>query len=241
MDINYLQSFLNSENIKLYLQDSCSLGMAIFFCFSLYYYTKYNDAYWMKFSWIICVIYAIYDLYNGATIDFWIHHISQIILCLIVIIWNTESDNLMNYIFTVVSVELSSVFLSLRSLIRTYLKQNKNKDTTIIKILKQFQPINEMIFFVLFFYIRLYVFNKDVVFNSEFYSNVSSYFNFYMIDKILFLSVAILAIINLYWGILLSNKLITKFIGYDITTYKPDTTDPFLKRIDEIKNSIKNV
>ena len=173
------------QAIKPYIQDSCSLLMACFFCFTLYYYKKYDDAYWMKISWFMCIFYAIWDLYNGATLDYWIHHIMQIILCFIVIIWNKESSKLMNYIFIVVSVEVSSVFLSIRSLIRKYLKLNADTESTTTKILKQIQPINDMIFSGLFFYTRFYYTNKHLIFNPEFYKSVSHYFNFYMLDKIL--------------------------------------------------------
>ena len=64
--------------------------------------------------------------------------------------------------------ETSSIFLSMRSIIRTYLKANKNTITIINTLLNKIQPVNEFLFFALFFYTRVYMFNKHIVFNLNF-------------------------------------------------------------------------
>jgi len=87
-------------------------------------------------------------------------------------------------------------------------------------------------------YTRLYLFNKHIVFNGEFYNRVANWFNVYNVDKVINLLVITLAIVNFYWGAILSNMLITKIVGYDITKYKPDPKDPFLMEIEAVKAKI---
>jgi hypothetical protein len=223
------------NNCKPYLQDTFSLGIALFISGSLYYYKKYNDYSWMRIGLILCIFYAINDLYNGVSIDFWVHHIAQIILCSVITFWGEYTDKIVKDIYYCLLVEISSIFLSLKSLIRTYLKKNTDTNSPPLKILKQFKPINEFVFFGLFMYTRLYLFNKHIVFNQDFYNNVANWFNFYNIDKVISLLIVILAIVNFYWGAILSNMFITRIIGYDITKYKPDPKDPFIMEIAAVK------
>ena len=223
------------NSFKPYLQDTFSLGIALFVSGSLYYYKKYNDHSWMRIGWILCIFYAINDLYNGASVDFWVHHIAQIVLCSIITIWGTSANNILNDIYYCLLVEISSIFLSLKSLIRTYLKKNTDTNSPPLKILNQLKPMNEFVFFGLFMYTRLYLFNKHIVFNGEFYNRVANWFNLYNVDKVINLLVITLAIVNFYWGAILSNMFITKIIGYDITKYNPDPKDPFLMEIEAVK------
>jgi hypothetical protein len=227
-------------NIKPYIQDSVSLGIALFVCVAIYYYIKTKNTFLMKIAGIICILYSLFDLYNGATIDFWIHHIAQIVLCTIMTIWPNEASKIMIYIYYCFLVEVSSIFFSFRSLIRIFLKNNLDTNTSIFKFIKQFQPINEILFFVTFLYTRLYLFNKHVVFNPECYDTVNNAFDFYMTNKMLLGSTAILSVINLYWSSFLTNKFINKVFGYDIYKYKPDPNDPILIEIETIKSKILN-
>lgn len=223
------------NNIKPYLQDTCSLGLALFVCFAIYYYNKYDNSFYIKIASVVCIFYSIFDLYSGATIDFWIHHIAQFVLCGITSVWNTKANDVMQYIYYYLLVEISSIFFSFRSLFRTYLKENPGSNTTSVKIIKQVQPINELLFFATFMYTRLYLFNKHVVFNPEFYTRVYATFDFYMTDRILMASTAVLSIVNLYWSKFLIKRFITKACGRDITEYKPDPKDPFLMEIEAAK------
>ena len=146
--------------------------------------------------------------------------------------------NMLEYLFTAMLTETSSIFLSIRSLIRTYLRLNSdtdtNTDTNTNTILKQFQNVNEMVFFGLFCYTRIYIYNKEIIFNPEFYLNISKYFNFYMLDKIIVFCVLLLSAVNMYWFGILANKIMIKFFDYDIFKYKPNPNDTFLKQIEEI-------
>lgn len=223
------------NNIKPYFQDTCSLGLALFVCFAIYYYNKYDNSFYIKIASVVCIFYSIFDLYSGATIDFWIHHIAQFVLCGITSVWNTKANDVMQYIYYYLLVEISSIFFSFRSLFRTYLKENPGSNTTSVKIIKQVQPINELLFFATFMYTRLYLFNKHVVFNPEFYTRVYATFDFYMTDRILMASTAVLSIVNLYWSKFLIKRFITKACGRDITEYKPDPKDPFLMEIEAVK------
>ena len=120
------------------------------------------------------------------------------------------------------------------------MKNNLDTNTSVFKFVKQFQPINDVLFFVTFLYTRLYLFNKHVVFNPECYSTVNGAFDFFMTNKMLLGSAAILSVVNLYWSTFLTNKFITKILGYDITKYKPDPNDPILMEIETIKSKISN-
>lgn len=223
------------NNFKPYFQDTCSLGLALFVCFAVYYYKKYENAFYIKIASVVCIFYSIFDLYSGATIDFWIHHIAQFVLCAIAAIWHTKANDVMQYIYYCLLVEVSSIFFSFRSLFRTYLKQNSDSNITSVKIIKQAQPINELLFFTTFMYTRIYLFNKNVVFNPEFYSKVYATFDFYMTGKMITVCTAVLSIINLYWSKFLIKRFITKACGRDITEYKPDPKDPFLMEIEAAK------
>jgi hypothetical protein len=134
--------------------------------------------------------------------------------------------------------ETSSIFLSIRSIIRTYLKANKNIDTIANTFLKKIQPVNEFLFFALFCYTRVYMFNKHIVFNPEFYSSILANFNFYMIDKVFILCILILGLMNTYWFTFIIKKALTNFIGYNIFEYRPLINDPFLLQIEELRTKI---
>jgi len=71
---------MNIDNLKPYIQDSFSFAISLFCCFSLYQYNKNKNILWFKLIWVIFTVYLISDLYIGAGIDFWIHHIASIII-----------------------------------------------------------------------------------------------------------------------------------------------------------------
>jgi hypothetical protein len=223
------------NKFKPYLQDTCSLGIALFASFAIYYYNKYNNSIFIKISVVVCIFYSLFDLYNGATIDFWIHHIAQIVLCLIATIWTTKANDIMKYVYYCLLVEISSVFFSVRSIIRTYLKTFSDSETSPFKFIKQFQLINELLFFGTFMYTRLYLFNKHCILNPECYNDINHHFDFYMTGKMLLGCGGVLSIINLYWSKFLIKSIITKICGRDITKYNPDPLDPLLMEIEAVK------
>ncbi len=220
------------NSFKPYLQDTCSLGIALFASFAIFYYNKYNNSIFIKISLVVCIFYSLFDLYNGATIDFWIHHIAQIILCLIATFWTTKANDIIKYVYYCLLPEISSVFFSIRSLLRTYLKANSDSS---FKFIKQFQFINEIAFFCTFMYTRIYLFNKECVLNPECHHDLTHHFDFYMTDKILLGCGGVLSIINLYWSKFLIKGITTKICGRDITKYNPDPLDPLLMEIEAVK------
>ena len=141
----------------------------------------------------------------------------------------------MKYIYYCLLVEISSVFFSIRSLIRTYLKTNTDTNTSSLKFIKQFQLVNELLFFGTFMYTRVYLFNKNCVLNPECYNDLLHHFDFYMTGKILLGCGCVLSIINLYWSKFLIKNFITKICGRDITKYNPDPLDPLLMEIEAVK------
>jgi hypothetical protein len=225
---------MDIADFKPYIQDTCSLCISLFCCFAIYKHTQSNNIIWYNYIWFLFTLYLICDLYLGAGIDFWIHHIVSILLNIICFTYNDSAIYIIKLIRIALLTESSSIFLSIRSILRTYLKANKNTDT----LLKKIQPVNEFLFYALFFYTRVYMFNKHIIFNPEFYSNILTHFNFYMIDKLLILCILILGLMNTYWFVLISKKGLTNYIGYNIFEYRPALNDPFLLQIEELRAKI---
>lgn len=226
-------------DFKPYIQDIISLTMALFVCFGLYKYRQTIDIQWFKYIWYVLAVYFVYDFYSETRIDFWIHHICGLILTLVPLFCPSIINYIIEPIFTTLVIESSSVFLSIKMLMRTYLKQpTTDLNSGLVKILKKIQPVNDVLFLVLFTYTRLYLFSKNILFNSECYNGLNNLANFYMLDKIIILCYWVLGFVNIYWFSIVAKKTLYTIFGYDITKYKPDTNDPFLQKIEEIKNAI---
>ena len=231
---------MDYSSIKPYIQDTVSLLMSIICCVCLYKYTQTNNLQWFNIIWYFFLFYLIYDLYFESRIDFWIHHIPSIILTLISLIFPQIPFSILIPNFTAIGTETSSVFLSIKNLIRTYLRQNKSNlktdsDSNIRTILKKIQPINDLLFVVLFTYTRVYLFNKNILFNPDLYISLSKSANFYMLDKIAIACFWTLGLLNMYWFVIISKKTINTVAGYDVFEYRPSSVDPFLLQIEEIK------
>ena len=226
-------------DFKPYIEDSISLSMALYSCFCLYKYKQTNNIQWFKYIWYVFLVYLIYDLYIGNKIDFRIHHISIIILTLISLCFPSIPFSIVEAVFTSLIVETSSIFLNAKSIIRTYLKQPTTDLTSgVSKILKKIQPVNDILFLLIFTYTRIYLFNKNVLFNSEVYSNLSKTANFWMVDKISIISFWSLGLLNLYWFSLISKKTINMAAGYDVFKYRPNKKDAFYLEIEKIRSKI---
>ena len=182
-----------------------------------------------------------YDLYSDARLDVWIHHICSIILTVISLVYPAIPFSIIESIFTALVIESSSILLSIKTLIRTYLKQPTTDLTTdFSKTLKKIYPINDILFFALFTYTRLYLFSKNILFTPDLYSNLEKTANFLMLDKIIIACFWVLGFLNIYWFSIMAKKAINMSVGYDVFKYTPDTNDPFLKQIEEIKKTIGN-
>jgi hypothetical protein len=238
MNITDFNMNMNMNNFKPYIQDTLSLCISAFCCFAIYKHKQSNNMIWYNYVWVLFTLYLICDLYLGAGIDFWIHHIISIFLNVICFSYNDSVLSIMKLIQIALLTETSSIFLSMRSIIRTYLKANKNTITITNTLLNKIQPVNEFLFFALFCYTRVYMFNKHIVFNPEFYSSILSNFNFYMIDKVFILCILLLGLMNTYWFALIIKKALTIFIGYNIFEYRPVINDPFLLQIEELRAKI---
>lgn len=227
-------------DLKPYMQDAISLLMSLFCCFGLYKYKQTNDNKWFKYIWYFFIFYLVYDLYAESRVDFWIHHICSIILTLISIFIPSIPFSIIEPIFTAIVIESSTIFLSIKMLIRTYLKQpSTNLKTDWVKLLKKIQPVNDILFFLIFSYTRVYLFNKNILFNPDFYNNLSNTANFWMLDKISIAVFWILGFLNLYWFAIVSKKAVNMAAGRDVFEYNPDINDPFLLKIEEIKGTLR--
>ena len=127
-------------------------------------------------------------------------------------------------------------------LIRTYLKQpSTDLKSGWAKLLKKIQPGNDILFFLIFTYTRVYLFNKNILFSPDFYNNLSNSANFWMLDKIIILVFWILGFLNLYWFVIVSKKAVNMAAGRNVFDYKPDNNkDPFLQKIEQIKGTFTN-
>lgn len=227
-------------DLKPYMEDLVSLLMAFYSCFCLYKYKQTNNIEWFRYIWYVFLVYLVYDLYSCDKIDFRIHHISSLALTVMSLCFPSSAFSIMEPMFTAFIVETSSIFLNLKTIIRKYLKQpTTDLSSNTSKIIKQLQPINDIIFFVLFTYTRIYLFNKNILFNSDFYSNITTNANFLMVDKLTILSFWSLGLLNIYWFCIISKKAINTAFGYNVFEYRPSKTDPFYLEIEKIKEIIK--
>lgn len=226
-------------DFKPYIEDSISLSMALYSCFCLYKYKQTNNIEWFRYIWYVFFVYLIYDLYTCDKIDFRIHHISSLCLTVISLCFPSIPFAIVEPMFTALMVETSSIFLNVKSIIRTYLKQpTTNLSSSFSKILKKIQPINDILFLLLFTYTRIYLFNKDVVFNPDVYTNLAKTANFWLVDKLSILSFWSLSLLNMYWFSLISKKAINTAFGYDVFEYRPNKNDAFYLEIEKIQNSL---
>jgi len=219
--------------IKPYFQDTFSLLMSFYCCFCLYKFKQTNNTQWFKNICYLFLPYLIIDFYLETRLEFWIHHACTIFLTSFTLYKQIIPDILTGCIFTSLLTETSSIFLSIKMLIRTYLKNNTtNKKSELAKLLKKINPINDIIFYILFIYTRIYLFGKNVLYNMDLYiKNVSGSV---LTDKIGLMSLWTIGLLNYYWFILITKKAINVAFGYDVFKYRPDINDPFLKQIAEI-------
>ena len=226
-------------DFKPYIEDFISLSMALYSCFCLYKYKQTNNIEWFKYIWYVFVVYLIYDLYTCNKIDFRIHHISSLALTVMSLCFPSSAFSIMEALFTAFIVETSSIFLNLKSIMRKYLKQpTTDLSSNTSKIIKKIQPINDIVFLILFTYTRIYLFNKNILLNSNFYSNIAKNANFLMVDKLTILSFWSLGLLNMYWFSLIGKKTINTAFGYDVFEYRPNKNDEFYLEIEKIQNTL---
>ena len=76
---------------------------------------------------------------------------------------------------------------------------DSNEELT-IELLKKINPINDILFYMIFIYTRIYLFGKNVLYNMDLYiKNVSGSV---LIDKIGLLSLWTIGLLNYYWFII---------------------------------------
>jgi hypothetical protein len=127
-------------------------------------------------------------------------------------------------------------------LIRTYLKQpSTDLKSGWAKLLKKIQPGNDILFFIIFAYTRIYLFIKNILFSPDIYINLPKTANFWMLDKMIIMVFWILGFLNLYWFTIVGKKIVNMAAGRDVFEYKPDNNkDPFLQKIEQIKGTLTN-
>jgi len=128
-----------------------------------------------------------------------IHHIITFVLC----IWGFSIGIYIvpDCVKKMILFETSTIFLHIRFWIKEFLTTvNANEDTSFTKIIKNIQPINEIIFASIFIYFRCFIFIKDIIFNNDFYIKLTTSDNIFYSNKIIIFVLFIFLLLNLYWS-----------------------------------------
>lgn len=208
-------------------------------------FIKTKDNKWISYIPYIClpiwiidcithiIMYFLYKTDKQRLIETVLHHIISIICTL----WSISFGfyQLPNVVCILLLFERSTIFLNIRAFIRTYLDLFENKQGVsplITNIIKKIKVVNEALFAGSFFYNRIYVFLRDVLFNSDFYVKMLDTDSpvFYTVNRIVLIIMILFLFLNLYWS-----SLIIK------TTYKnylKPSPDLDLLLIEKIKKDL---
>lgn len=208
-------------------------------------FKKTNDRKWIDYVpyiclpiWIIdCIthitIHFLYKTDKQRTIETVLHHIISIICTL----WSISFGiyHLPSVVCLLIFFERSTIFLNIRVFIRTYLNLFENKEgisPLITNIIKKIKVVNEALFAGSFFYNRIYIFLKDVLFNSDFYVKMLDTDSpvFYTVNRIVLIIMILFLFLNLYWSSLIIKSAYKNYLS--------PSPDPDLLLIEKIKKDL---
>jgi len=182
----------NIQNCHCIIVSSITMG-----CLYSYYYLQ--NAYIMKYNFMVIAGQCLLDLLITDKPDIIFHHIVTISLCLfdlqyVPIISNTGFD-INNNRAIMVMTELSTVFLVLGD----WLKNHS----------KLLQSINNTCFISSFFIIRLYMVPVYMLLDSQYIQEINKYSTPYTIVWLCYqTSLCSFMFLNIYWGTLILKKLV---------------------------------
>lgn len=140
-------------------------------------------------------LFCLFDLFYVKKLDMFIHHI--FVLIMIYCFYNTLMNNNEKNIFinNILSTEISTNFLMIKSLLSKYKIKNK-----LLNI------INNICFIITFFYYRIYNYFIYIVISKKIHLIIIKYYNNYQLFFIFF-SIYGLFLLNLFWMNLIIKKI----------------------------------
>jgi hypothetical protein len=167
----------------------------------------------INFIWYQCII----DLFFSRDWDVLLHH--SIVLCAIFSYGNLEKlpTYMIDAGLALIQTEFSTVFYIVRIWILPNIR--KHKIYTNEQVLYYADIINNLLFFVSFFYLRVYSIAKYILFNGYMFDYHSR--NGYILVFYIVLSYGFYYL-NLYWFTLMIKKIVKIFCSILKINYKPE-------------------
>ena len=187
------------SDIILKYQNISILSIAILSSFACIYYNFVTDQTNFKFLQAIICIFSIVDLYYNKSRDIKLHHLFSLGLFYYSFVFNVPCSDINILTYSFIKTEISSIFMVLKF----YINKKSN-----------LYHVNNIIFYILFFKLRVYEIYYDVInYDSQLYIIINKYSNF--VGSFCFvLSCYGLFILNLYWFFLINKIMYKKLTLY---------------------------
>jgi len=170
----------------------------------------YNNDYFLKICLNIFMKYVTIDVFF-STPDLVLHHIFGYLLCQYIIENNIDFMKNNSIYKTFFNTELSTIFLSIKLLINWY--KTDIEKTKFNKFIKIYYDINDLIFFCLFYKLRLHDYYYNIIQNENTYIEIYSSIEYLIIKNIkIYIAIYGLFILNIYWFSLICKKLYKSII-----------------------------
>jgi TLC domain len=164
-------------------------------------YFMYGDIQIIKSIFVVIKNYVLLDMLICEKYDVYLHHITTFLICYISIGNDGLFEQLIHFYIVASMTEISTVFLTIREIIKPYRQ---------LSFWKKAYDINNLLFATTFYYTRWYLFytygicDKDNFENIR--NNVSSY-QYYILYNCIYSIFAL----NIYWGILIGKMIYQKY------------------------------
>lgn len=196
--------------INSYTKNYIPLCLGLFIAHHLYTPVHLRNPNYMPGLSYTAILHFGLDLGNTKSADMRLHHIVGICISLYTIFRiDTTVPSFANAVYSVMSTEISTIFYVFRDWLKEYDKKCVKKDWH-VTWLPRVRLINDLLFFGSFAYTRVYLYTKEIMFNSE-YNNQIKIYNTDVFYTIYTSSVYILYILNIYWFSILCKGLFKHF------------------------------
>ena len=203
--LSFVVCTYTSYNVYRYNIESVDLTQTIFASRILHTLSLY-----------LCFDLCINKKFNAFDAVIFTHHICGIIVGFYTIQF-IDIAVLSNVVMTIGAVEISTVFMVIRSWLAELSSQYKKIDAKMPRWLSIVEPVNNILFIGSFTYFRIYWFSKNIVFNDHFntnivhYNNSGSGFGFGFVYYCAFImSMYGLYTLNIYWFAIILKSLFKK-------------------------------
>lgn len=225
----------NISNVLSFINAICCVGF-------MYQYSKTKDIeLFKKLAIYIGIPFLVIDLFitiyliiikskKKTCYEIVFHHIITLLLVIwgcFMVIYNSP-----DVAYVVILFEASTIFLNLRYWIKEYIKSFEGNNIPIfIKISEQ---IIDVMFTMLFIYIRCFLFLKRIIFNKEFYNKLLA--NGLFINKLFIGIIFIFLLLNFYWSSIILKSLFKQLLPFIQNKYQ--VQDEELALIEKIHSEI---